>query len=184
MSKKVKILVIAVSMATVLAISVGVAFAANDTVTANKIGQGNGALLGRQGFCSDTVGRLLGMTEEEIRAERGEGKSLVQIAATKGVSEQELIEAIIEERKAQIQERVADGTLTQERADIMFQQMEQNISRAINRTTIGQPEWAGTNGFDNGPRRNQAEGAGGACYGEPGLGTGPGNMHKWGRNSQ
>jgi hypothetical protein len=190
MGKRAKLLIIAASIAAALVLSIGsIAGAASQNNTNNNgVCYGQGAGFGGQGICSDIVSQLLGMTAEEIQAQRQEGNSLVQIAATKGVSEQQLVEAILADREAEINARVTASTLTQEQADLMLQQMEQNVVRAINRTTIGQPEWAGTNGAGQGngtgQMRNQRQGACGSSYRGPGLGTGPGNMQKWGKNSQ
>jgi hypothetical protein len=85
---------------------------------------------------------LLGLTQAEIQSQRHEGKSLMQIAADAGVDEQQLVTTITAARRATIQERLAAGTLTQEQANSLLQRMEQNVVRAINRTTTGQPEWA------------------------------------------
>ena len=190
MGKRSKLVIIAASVAVVLALSVvSVAAAAGPNNTNDGgVRWGQGAGFGGQGICCDAVCGLLGLTPEEIQTQRNEGKSLVQIAAIKGVSEQQLVEAIMSARKAEIQTRVTAGTLTQERANLMLQQMEQNVVRAVNRTTIGPPEWAGANGArqgaGNGQMRNQGQDAQGTGYGEPGLGTGPGNMHKWGKSSR
>jgi len=48
----------------------------------------------------DEVATLLGMTEAEIQAERQAGKSLVQIADAKKVSEDTLISTILSARRA------------------------------------------------------------------------------------
>ncbi len=187
MGKRTRILVIAASIAAVLALSaVGVAAAASpNNLNDNAPQYGRQAGFG-QGVCSEAVRNLLGMTTDQIQAFRHEGKSLIQIAATKGITEQKLISAIIAERQANIQARVTAGTLTKDQAKVMLEQMQQNVVRAVNRTTIGKPEWAGANGAGqstcNGQLRNQ-QGSNGAGNGEPGLGTGPGNAHKWGRAS-
>jgi len=60
--------------------------------------------------CSETVGDLLGLTHEEIEAQRHEGKSMVEIAAAQGVTEDTLVEAILAAK--------------QEQSDRMFQHME------------------------------------------------------------
>ncbi len=183
MGKRVKVMVIAASIATVLALSIVGVAAASPNDNAPQYGQQVGF---GQGVCSEAVRNLLGMTTEQIQTLRHEGKSLVQIAATKGITEQQLINAIMADRQANIQARVTAGTLTQERANVMLQQMQQNVVRAINRTTIGKPEWAGANGAGqgtcNGQIQNQ-QGGNGAGNGQPGLGTGPGNAHRWGKTS-
>ena len=192
MGRKARILVIAASLVAVLTLATtGVAMAAgpnstNDNGVSNSYGQGYG--LGGQGICSDNLTALLGLTAEEIQAQRQEGLSLVQIAAAKGVTEEKLVRAVMAERQVRIQERVTAGTLTQERATYMLQNMEQNVVRAINRTTTGKPEWAGNNGtgqcLGTDQMKKLGQAAQGNSYGESGLGTGPGNMHKWGKNSR
>jgi hypothetical protein len=188
MGKKSRILVFAASIAAVLTMVIGgVAMASgpantNGNAVSNSCGQGYG--LGGQGICSTNLTSLLGLTAEEIQAQRQEGLSLVQIAAAKGITEAQLIDAVMAEREAMIQERVAAGTLTQEKAAYMLENMEQNVIRAINRTTTGKPEWAGVNGSGmcggNGRMMKQAQGnCGNSC-----TGTGMGNMNKWGRNSR
>lgn len=193
MGRKVKMLIIAASLAAVLALGFGgIAMAASpNNVNNNGVSHsyGQGAGLGGQGICSDNVCTLLGLTAGEIQAQRQEGMSLVQIATAKGVTEEQLIKAVMTERQARIQERVTAGTLTQERATFMQQNMEQNVVRAINRTTVGKPEWAGTNGAGQGcsttgQMKRLGQGTPGTCNGESGLCTGPGNMNKWGKNSR
>jgi hypothetical protein len=195
MGKKSRILVIAVSLAAVLTLGIGGMTMASGTASAddgnsvsNSYGQGYG--LGGQGICSDNVCTLLGMTPEEIQAQRQEGLSLVQIAATQNVAEEQLIETVMAERQLRIQERVTTGTLPQERAAFMLQNMEQNVVRAINRTTVGKPEWAGNNGSNqgagNGQMKKQGQSAAGTCSNGTciGTGTGTGSMNKHGKNSR
>jgi hypothetical protein len=190
MKKKTILVVISMVLGVVLTFSIGAAAAAADPVNGNGCeacsgqesgfgGQGRG-----QDMYSDAVCKLLGMTADEIQALRCEGKSLVQIAATKGVSQQQLLDVIMAERKADVQSRVTAGTLTQERAAIMLQQMEQNTVRSISRTSSGPPEWAGANGVGqgagNGQMNNGQCGTDGNGCGEPGSCTGAGNMNKRG----
>jgi len=145
--------------------------------------QGDGA------FCSDTVSELLGLTPEEIQAQRYEGKSLVEIAQAQGVSEDALVVAIMVVKEAAIEQKVEDGILTQEQADLMLQQMEQRTYEAVNRTTLGPFDSPGGKGYGQfgegagpGLMRHWGNHVGpGACYRETGLGIGPGGMHRWGR---
>jgi len=85
----------------------------------------------------DEVAALLGMTADEIRAERQAGKSLAQIAATKGVSEDKLIGTILDAKKAILAKLVADGKLTQAQADLMVEHMQTQIKTMVERTTVG-----------------------------------------------
>lgn len=144
------------------------------------------------GVCSDAVVELLGLTAEEIHEQREAGKSLVEIAVDQGVSEDELIEAMMAAKREAVEAKVADGTLTAEQAELVLQQMEERTSLAANRTTTGPTEWSGGCGYGQasesaGPGLANSWGArngGGTCYGDEGLGSGPGGMHKWGRGAR
>ncbi len=126
----------------------------------------------------DVVSKLLGLTTEQIRTLRQEGKSLVQIAATKGVNEDALVKALLAARNEVIQKKVAAGVLTKEQADLMLKQMEQRMHQAVNRTTTGQPEWAGQG---NCPALGNGVGVGGMNRAGRNAtpGTGGGMMGRW-----
>lgn len=85
----------------------------------------------------DTVAALLGMTAEDIQAERQAGKSLAQIAASKGVTVDQLVETILAAKQAALQQAVADGRLTQAQADLMIQNMQTMVKTMVERTTTG-----------------------------------------------
>ena len=142
-------------------------------------GNCNGADYG-QGFgggMDDVVTRLLGLTEEQIQEQRQAGKSLVQIAATKNVSEDALITAIIADRKADLDKLVADKKITQAQADQMLNQMKDRVKIMVNRTTVGPPEWAGKGTGAMGGMRANGNFA-------SGTGTGPGGMMRFGRTNR
>ncbi len=88
----------------------------------------------------DEVETLLGMTAEQIQAERLAGKSLVEIAASKGVGEETLVSTILNAKKADLDALVAAGTITQAQADFMYDRMEQMVPVMVNRTDTG-PMW-------------------------------------------
>jgi hypothetical protein len=100
---------------------------------------GQGGMMGRPDWAGqpDEVGTLLGMTDEQIQAERLAGKSLAQIAQAKGVSEDKLIEAILTAKKAALAQAVTDGKLTQAQADLMVERMTAMIKVMVERTTTG-----------------------------------------------
>ncbi|MGG1555425.1 hypothetical protein [Paenibacillus ferrarius] len=62
---------------------------------------------------------LLGMTQEELAAERKTGKSLAEIAQAKGVSEDTLVAKLTEAETKKLDDAVAAGKLKQEQADKM-----------------------------------------------------------------
>lgn len=94
----------------------------------------------------DTLAKLLGMTPSDIQTERIQGKSMVQIAEEKGVTEEKLMEEALAARKAQIDQLVKDGKITQAQADYMLTQMETRMKANLERTTLGKPDWAGKRG--------------------------------------
>ena len=170
MTKRAKLLVIGITMAVIMAISIGTVAYAAGPVNSSNCGL-------QAGVCNDVVTKLLGMTTAEIQALRQNGKTLVQIAATKGITEVKLVEAIMAEKKVQVQARVTAGTLTKEQANLMLQNMEQNTIRAVNRTTTG-PNGNGACLMAGNSQQNAVRGGCGCS----GLGTGAGIMRGFGRN--
>jgi hypothetical protein len=165
MGKKFKWLAITLVIVAVLAIGVGVmvASAATPTSTPNTQtcnGAGSGFRFGGV-VIDEVVTKLLGMTEDEIHALRQQGKSLVQIAATKNVTEKQLVDAIMAYKKTQVQARVTAKTLTQEQANLMIQRMEQQTTQAVNRSSVGP---MGEQGMGNGQCGNGT--GNGTCTGQ------------------
>jgi hypothetical protein len=85
----------------------------------------------------DAAAELLGMSEDEIQAERLAGKSLVQIAGAKHVSEDTLINTILTAKKDAVSKLVADGKITQEQAELMIQNMTAQVKTMVERTDVG-----------------------------------------------
>ena len=190
MNRKLKWLLVALSV--VAATVIGTAAAAlaagpqdPDTCLQDRPGLRGGGW-GQGGIIyNQSVTDLLGLTPQEIQEQRQEGKSLAQIAADRGVSEEDLINAILADRKEILQEKVAAGIITQEQADQRLEIMKENLTEAVNRTTIGPPDDRSVRGncFGNrqaapwGMRDSQNQ----FGYGSPGSGMGPGMMQRFGR---
>ena len=85
----------------------------------------------------DVVEKLLGLTTEQLQAERLAGKSLVQIAQAKGVGEAALTQAIMDDHKADVAKLVSDGKLTQVQADAMLTHMQDQVKLMVERTGVG-----------------------------------------------
>lgn len=101
-------------------------------------GAGIGAAVGRmQGSMINVVSDLLGMDTTQIIQERQAGKSMVDIAKTKGVDEQKIVSTVVNERKAVIDQRLKDGQITEEQAQYCNDNMEQKIKTNLERTTVG-----------------------------------------------
>jgi len=85
-----------------------------------------------QGGMLSTVADLLGLTPDEIAAERQDGKSMTEIAAAQGISEAELTEDIIAARSAALDELVNEGRITKEQADAHLAYMAERVEANIN----------------------------------------------------
>ncbi|NJP07310.1 MAG: hypothetical protein HC837_17660 [Chloroflexaceae bacterium] len=64
-------------------------------------------------------------------------KSLAQIAAEHGKTDQELIDAMVAKARERLDEAVANGRITQERADTMLERMENRAADLIQHTDLG-----------------------------------------------
>ncbi len=87
-------------------------------------GRAWGHMRAGMGAISEVISELLGLTPEEIHAEREAGKTLAEIANEQGITDEALIEAIVAGRTEAIEQAVADGTLTQEQADWLIAKAE------------------------------------------------------------
>jgi hypothetical protein len=186
MRKVLKVLLVSMVLAGVLATALAVTVAAAGP-------QGNGTGSVQTGSSTiDVVSKLLGLTPEQIQEQRQAGKSLLQIAATKNVTEVALVDAIMADKEAAVQKLVTAGTITQEQADLRLAQMRERVELAVNRTATGRPEWAagngnGQNGVCNGTgvmRQSNGQGNQENCTGTPGTCTGSGKMMRAGRASK
>ncbi|MCQ3972098.1 MAG: hypothetical protein DPW09_01485 [Anaerolineae bacterium] len=70
---------------------------------------------------------LLGMTTQDLHNQMALGKSLVQIAAEKGATEQQLVDTMMAGRRAAFYQAVQEGRMNQGYADTMLQTMESNF---------------------------------------------------------
>jgi hypothetical protein len=155
MNKKWKIIAVVTLAVTLIAVGGSMVMAqTTPEVAAPGTCGGGGAGLRGFGGNSAVLTNLLGLTSEELYQLRSEGKTLAQIAATKGITEDALVAAILAPRQETLKAAVAAGRLTQAQADLMLQNMESNISLQIKST--------------EGPR-----GFGGGCAGIAGEETAP-----------
>ncbi|MDA2956186.1 MAG: hypothetical protein O3A44_02385 [Actinomycetota bacterium] len=79
-----------------------------------------------------TVAAALGMTSEEVKTELRAGKSLADIATSKGIEVQTVIDAIVANMTAKLAEKVTDGTLTQTQADAMATKITDRVTAMVN----------------------------------------------------
>jgi hypothetical protein len=131
MRKKLVTLMGTTALITLLGLFVlgGTAFAQSPTPPAPATpqtpwGYAWGRMWGGATVVSDAVTKLLGMTEEQIYTERAAGKTLADIAKDKGITDQQLLDAMQSGQTATIAQAVKDGVLTQAQADWMLERMK------------------------------------------------------------
>jgi hypothetical protein len=98
----------------------------------------------------DVVADLTGLSVEDIQAERAEGASVADIAEANGVSTEDVVAKALDERKAILDAKVADGTITQEQADLAYERMTERLTDRVTTDETGRPEWAGQGGMGAG----------------------------------
>jgi polyhydroxyalkanoate synthesis regulator phasin len=119
---------------------------------------GEGRFHPRQGACQRGTGlvieaaaQVLDMPKEELVEELKDGNSLAKVAEAQGMSVEEFEAALLEQVNVQLDEMVADGTITQEQADRILQGIEDRIDRVVHAQpkTLGPcPPRHGPGGFD------------------------------------
>jgi len=77
--------------------------------------------------------KYLGMTPKELRTARQSGRSLAQIAASKGKSVDGLVAAIVAPAKARAAKAVSNGKLTQQRADELIARLTERVKALVER---------------------------------------------------
>ena len=180
---------LAVVIAGLLIVAVaGTIFAAGplsgrDNATGAAAGINCGVGMGLGAGPDEAAAVLLGMTQAQIKEQRKAGKSLVQIAATKNISEAALISAIVADRQADTQKLLKTGTITKAQLDQCLEQMPERVKLAVNRTTVGPPEWAGANGKGQRGMMRQGNGNQANCIGTCGTGTATGGMMRFGKTT-
>ncbi|MFC2023231.1 hypothetical protein ACFLT5_00670 [Chloroflexota bacterium] len=96
----------------------------------------------------------LGLSVQDLMAELRDGQSIADLAATKGVEVQDIADAYLGQLRETLAQAVADGKLTQERADWMLEQASENALDLLNNT------WEGRfpGGFPGGQRPGRMRG--------------------------
>jgi hypothetical protein len=114
---------------------VGLAMAATGSEDALPEGAPNGAPVHARGEGEhpklELFAELTGLTEEEIREAKQAGQSFAKIAEEAGVSSDALIDEMYGEQLSTIEERLADGLITDEQAQWMEDNMRERIEERV-----------------------------------------------------
>lgn len=80
----------------------------------------------------EAAAEALGMTVEDLRRALSEGQSLAEVAQGQGVDPEQVVNALVAEAQAHINDKVADGRITQEQADEMLSNLTERIRAFVN----------------------------------------------------
>lgn len=103
----------------------------------NGRGAGNAAVIGNNNSLADIVSNTLGISRFDLAQERQAGKSLLDIAAEKGVAEDQLITSLMEQRQQRLDQALQDQKITQQQYDQCLQTMRNNLESNLSRTATG-----------------------------------------------
>lgn len=79
----------------------------------------------------DATAEATGLTEEEVIAALQSGQTFAEIAEAQGVDPQTIVDALLADRQAVLEQAVADGRLSQEQADWMLEEMAEHLSERL-----------------------------------------------------
>ncbi|MHA7579269.1 hypothetical protein ACX12E_02620 [Paenibacillus vandeheii] len=87
-----------------------------------------------QGFgrYSDELASVLGMTADELKEARKAGSTIAEVAASKNVDVQTVIDTLVAAQKTELQQRLTDGKLTQTQFDERLATLTQRVTDLVN----------------------------------------------------
>ena len=88
----------------------------------------------RIGAGLDEVASIIGITQDELRAQLRSGKTLAEIAKSKNVSQATLVDKLVAAAKTRLAAEVKAGRLTQARADEITKNLESRITEMVTHT--------------------------------------------------
>ena len=114
---------------------IGKAFAVGLAVVAlAAVGAGGAVAAPAKGGPLKSAAAFIGITVEQLRTELRAGKSMAQVATTKGKTEADLEAAIVADAQKHLASAVADGKLTSEKAAQALERLKANVDQIVNRT--------------------------------------------------
>lgn len=87
---------------------------------------------GRMRAHLEAAATALGMTPEALKTALRGGSSLADVAKSKNIAVQEVIDAMVADEKTEIAEAVADGKLTQAEADSILAKVDEHVTAIVN----------------------------------------------------
>lgn len=93
----------------------------------------------RRAAAAETLGEL-GLDEDTVKTGREAGKTLAEIAAEGGVSEDDLVDALVADAQERLAAAAADGKVDDEKAAEISENIEERVTERVNRTPGERPE--------------------------------------------
>lgn len=90
----------------------------------------------------DDVSWYLGLRSQDLYIQMASGKSLVEIAAEKGITEQQLIDSVMTGRRVAFDQAVKAGYMTRIYADSMLQNLNSNLKLMVTDHGYGSSGWS------------------------------------------
>jgi hypothetical protein len=87
---------------------------------------------GKGGAGLEVVAQALGMTADELHTALKGGQTLAQVAESKGVNVQVVVDALVASATNHINEKVASGDITQAEADAKLAELSQRVTDMVN----------------------------------------------------
>jgi lambda repressor-like predicted transcriptional regulator len=151
------VLGVAVAVGLVGLVVFGAVFAQGSTPQSPTATPQTGAIQGKFSFQGrgpnggmDEIATLLNMTPDQIWAERVLGKTISDLAKEKGVSDQQLVDALVASQKTRLDQAVTDGRTTQAQADKWLDWYKQVAALQLTEPYVtglgGMPGFGGTPG--------------------------------------
>jgi hypothetical protein len=103
----------------------------------------------------EAAAQALNLSVDELRSNLRDGKTLAQVAQEQNVDVQTVIEAMVAEATARIDQKVQEGDLTAEQANERKSELEERITRLVNEGPRERGE--GRPGRGEGPPRDRNE---------------------------
>lgn len=103
----------------------------NDGADGDQDGERNGRN-GRRSARLATVAEVIGIEGEDLRAELQDGATVAEVAEANGVAADDVVAALIANVEERLDERIAEGDITEEEAAERLENKTERISNRVN----------------------------------------------------
>jgi hypothetical protein len=104
-------------------------------------GRGAGRAGVAPGGALDAAAKALGMSTSDLETQVRQGKTIGQIAKSKGVDVNKVIDAMVAAARAKLDDAVKSGRLTQQQADAFETRIKDQITQRVNNGFGGHVGW-------------------------------------------